>query len=327
MRKVNALILINVMKRIVSFFISVVITCSAFAQDIYVVTAAKGLNVRSIPSTEGKILGALANGVQIIVYNISSGWAEFQYKDRHAYVSAKYIAFKEKVVVEDISTEQLEDTIVQPLATDIVVPSPMKDKRSMWEYHTLYERNPNFWKKWGFDFIPSVYVGYGTFISSGSHTPKGICSFGGDANLQFYSKEYKVNYLAETSIGYAMKGTAGRPIHYFVYRISPCGLLYDLPNDMKLSVLFGIYIGASSTIWYVDASLNSRDYHAGFDAGLQLKVGLEYKNIGGYISYDQGFTDAMPDLRMSLINTGINFHFYYRLWTLSKNKIYTFKGI
>ena len=191
------------------------------------------------------------------------------------------------------------------------------------EYHTLYENNPNFWGKWGFDFIPSAYVGYGTIISSGSHAPTGICGWGFDANLQFYSKEYKVNYLAETSVGYAMKGNAGRPIHYFVFRVSPCGLIYEFPHDIKFSTLLGIYIGASGTEWSVYTTRNN-NYYAGVDAGVQVKVGLEYKNFGGYISYDQGFVDAISNLQMSLINTGINFHFYYRLWNMSENKIYTF---
>lgn len=312
------------MKKIVLFLTGVIITCCALAQDIYVVTAAKGLNVRSLPSTEGKILGSLANGTQITVYGIASGWAEFQYKDKHAYVSAKYIAFKEKVVVENIPKEHIEDTIVLPLATDTVIPSFIKSKRAKWEYHTLYENNPDFWQKWGFDLIPSAYVGYGTFISSGSHTPQGICSWGFDANLQFYSKEFKVNYLAETAVGYAMKGTAGRPLHYFIFRLSPGGLMYQLPKDIRLTALLGIYMGASGTDWYVYAPGSSKTYYAGFDAGLQLKVGLEYRNMGGYISYDQGFTDAMPDVQMSLINTGLNFHFYYRLWNMSENKILKF---
>lgn len=309
------------MRRLILFLLGVFITCNALSQEIYVVTAARGLNVRSLPSTDSKIVGSLTNGTLITVYDISSGWAEIEYKGKRAYVYAKYITFKEKVVVESPKEEILEQMPILPMDTDSTSLSTTIKEQSKRKYRTLYEINSTFWNNWGFDLVPSLFVGYSTFISGGSYTPLGICSWGVDANIQFFSKMYKVNYLSEASLGYAMKGTTGRPIHYFIFRVSPLGLFYDFPNDIKLSALMGIYMGSSGTRWQIDLY---RNCYALYDAGLQLKVGLEYKNFGCYISYDQGFVDKlMTNLFMSLINTGVNIHFYYRMWDISKNKLYT----
>ena len=54
-------------------------------------TTIADLNVRSLPSTEGTVLGKLNAYEQVSVYEIDNGWALIDYGGTDAYVSAKYI--------------------------------------------------------------------------------------------------------------------------------------------------------------------------------------------------------------------------------------------
>lgn len=52
------------------------------------------LNVRSEPSTKGKVVGSLVHTEKIEVIKIENGWACFVLNNQYAYVSADYLADK-----------------------------------------------------------------------------------------------------------------------------------------------------------------------------------------------------------------------------------------
>ncbi|MFS0784578.1 SH3 domain-containing protein [Bacillus sp. 1P06AnD] len=54
--------------------------------------------VKSVPSTNAKTIGKLKNGQKIqVIKQTKSGWAEFMYQKKKAYVSSKHIRFYQKV--------------------------------------------------------------------------------------------------------------------------------------------------------------------------------------------------------------------------------------
>ncbi|WP_409298738.1 SH3 domain-containing protein [Peribacillus sp. SCS-26] len=70
-------------------------TEAATAKTAYVNVGSGSLNVRSAPSTHGKVLGYYKNGTKLTVYSqTKSGWSEIRYKSKKAYVSTKYLSFK-----------------------------------------------------------------------------------------------------------------------------------------------------------------------------------------------------------------------------------------
>ena len=159
--------------------LSILIGClvlgsTLFAQDIYeVINVSKGLNVRVAPDPQARIIGSLANGTLVKVYAISDGWANILYKEKVAYISARYIKFKEKIQ---------QDTIQIPLDTI----QPIEEV----SYENDYIGDASPWAdNWGIDFLPSMYVGVSDFI--GDYIPKAHCGFGIDMVVQFYQKKNK----------------------------------------------------------------------------------------------------------------------------------------
>ena len=84
----------------VLFFISLLMLTFAGSscsknENLYNVTAEKGLNVRATPTSNGKVLGKVEYYDRIEVDTIVNGWAQIKYNDRKAYVNANYIKKKE----------------------------------------------------------------------------------------------------------------------------------------------------------------------------------------------------------------------------------------
>ena len=60
-------------------------------EKTYVITAENGVNIRSTPSTNGKVLEKKNYYQSVEVESINNGWAKIQYGDGYAYVNTKYI--------------------------------------------------------------------------------------------------------------------------------------------------------------------------------------------------------------------------------------------
>lgn len=279
------------------------------AQDIYeVVNVPRGLNVRSAPSTRAKVVGSLSNGTLVNVVSTSNEWAEILYKDKEAWVALRYLQFKEKIQ-RDTLPAIIEDTIVENVSI------------STSENRVI----PNiFTEKWGIDFLPSLYIGASDFI--GDYMPKAHFGFGFDARFQIYQKQNDLprGWMSEASIGYAMKGGGGMPVHYFTVLILPAGYAYTFEKqDIILYALLGLSLNFGGG--HLSAYRNgvSKTYHANpCDVGLQLKIATEWRKFGFAVSYDQGFINVIENSSLGLKNFGFNFHFYYRLWDIPHNKIY-----
>lgn len=284
---------------------------SMSAQDIYeVINVSTGLNVRNTPTSQGKIIGSLKNGELITVNAISNGWAEILYKDKNAYVSSRYIRFKEHIN---------SDTI--PQNNDIITDFTYNDTLFV---ETNVDVNTKSWlENWGIDFTPSLYIGASNFI--GDYTPIAHFGWGVDMAVQFYQKQNNLplGWMAEASIGYAMKGGGGMPVHYFDILILPAGYAYTFKQEVTLYALCGLSInlgGGSLSAYY---SNSYKTYYANlFDVGMQLKIATEWHKFGFAISYDQGFLNVIDNSRLALKNFGFNFHFIYRLWDIPNNTIY-----
>ncbi len=298
----------------------------ALAQDIYEVSVSNILNVRIQPNAESKKIGTLANGTLVEVISINDKWANIVYANTNAYVVSKYLKLKysipqEKVSVDTISLDN--DTIVETSDTIIIQDTIVvqdtiakRSKRNLFLYRTQNQQKNIFWEQWSIDFLPSFFVGISNFVCY-ELTPVPLCSYGFDAGVQLkYSKYSPHNYIAESSIGYAMKGSGVFPIHYFTFRLLPIGYQYNLKKDITLTALTGMVLNAGGGYAeaFNEATLSKRIYiYANpVDIGLQIKVLAEYKKWGFGISYDQGFMSVRYNSPY-LLNYGIYLHGTYRI--------------
>ena len=88
----------------------------------YVTTAT--LNIRSLPSTDGEILGQIQEGGDVDVYEINDEWAEISFSGTVAYVSANYIQEKATTallipettaVTTDVGNRSIPQQPVEPM--------------------------------------------------------------------------------------------------------------------------------------------------------------------------------------------------------------------
>lgn len=311
-------------KLLLNIILITIFPSMALAQDIYEVSVSNSLNVRIQPNAESKKIGTLANGTLVEVISINDKWANIVYANTNAYVVSKYLKLKysipqEKVSVDTISLDN--DTIVEMPDTIIIQDTivvqdtiPKRSRRNLFFSRTHNQQENIFWEQWSIDFLPSVFVGISNFVCY-ELTPVPLCSYGFDAGVQLkYSKYSPHNYIAESSIGYAMKGSGVFPIHYFTFRLLPIGYQYNLKKDITLTALTGMVLNAGGG--YAEAfnevKLSKRIYANPVDIGLQIKVLAEYKKWGFGISYDQGFMSVRYNSPY-LLNYGIYLHGTYRI--------------
>ena len=257
------------------------------------------------------------------VISINDKWANIVYANTNAYVVSKYLKLKysipQKVSIDTISMGN--DTIVEMPDTIIIQDTivvqdtiPKRSRRNLFFSRTHNQQENIFWEQWSIDFLPSVFVGISNFVCY-ELTPVPLCSYGFDAGLQLkYSKYSPHNYIAESSIGYAMKGSGVFPIHYFTFRLLPIGYQYNLKKDVTLTALTGMVLNAGGGYAeaFDEAKLSKRIYANALDIGLQIKFLAEYKKWGLGISYDQGFMSVRYNSPY-LLNYGIYLHGTYRI--------------
>ena len=312
-------------KRLLSTILLLTIFASiTLAQNIYEVSVSSTLNVRKLPNAESKKIGTLANGTLVEVISINDKWANIVYANTNAYVVSKYLKLKYSIPQEKVSTDTISrknDTIVEPLDTIIAQETivsqdsiPKRNKRNLFSNRIHNQQDNIFWDQWSLDFLPSIFVGISSFVCY-ELNPVPLCSYGIDAGVQLkYSKYSPHNYVVESSVGYAMKGSGVFPIHYFTFRLLPIGYQYNLKKDVTLTALTGMVLNAGGGYAeaFDEAKLSKRIYANALDIGLQIKFLAEYKKWGLGISYDQGF---MPVRYNSpyLLNYGIYLHGTYRI--------------
>ena len=310
-------------KLLLNIILITIFPSMVLAQDIYEVSVSNSLNVRIQPNAESKKIGTLANGTLVEVISINDKWANIVYANTNAYVVSKYLKLKysipQKVSIDTISMGN--DTIVEMPDTIIIQDTivvqdtiPKRSRRNLFFSRTHNQQENIFWEQWSIDFLPSVFVGISNFVCY-ELTPVPLCSYGFDAGLQLkYSKYSPHNYIAESSIGYAMKGSGVFPIHYFTFRLLPIGYQYNLKKDVTLTALTGMVLNAGGGYAeaFDEAKLSKRIYANALDIGLQIKFLAEYKKWGLGISYDQGFMSVRYNSPY-LLNYGIYLHGTYRI--------------
>ncbi|WP_409294063.1 SH3 domain-containing protein [Peribacillus sp. SCS-26] len=98
------------MKSLIKLTLSLVVLLSflipsgaeaAAAKTGYVNITSGKLNVRSTPSTSGKVVGTLKKDTKLTVYSqTKSGWSEIRYKSKKAYVATKYIRYQTSYLMD-----------------------------------------------------------------------------------------------------------------------------------------------------------------------------------------------------------------------------------
>lgn len=261
------------------------------------------LNVRSRPTTESSVIGILNMRDEVNVDAIDNGWAKIGYEDRDGYVSAKYLKFKAK---------KMESFLAEPVDSvyedTLIVTNPIEEKRE--DYLGEPKRKG---VNIGIDFVPSISFGYANFAADGA-SPKGRIGAGVDFAFQFVMHDKVLflpkNYYMETSLGYAVKGSAAFPLHYIDLKLSPIGYRYDI-SDWTLFGKAGIYLGCT----FSSVETNRHSFDTNMDVGILCGVGVEYQNIGLGFSYERSFTNAFNS-RLKVNNQGFYLNLSYRLFNL-----------
>ena len=274
----------------------------AQSSGVYEVVAQK-LNVRSRPTTESSVIGALNMQDQVDVDAIDNGWAKINYGIGVGYVSAKYLKFKAEKP-EDFPAEQADSVHEDTL----VVVNPIEEKHEE-PINVQSHKNSSV----GIDFVPSLYFGYANFAADGT-SPRGRIGAGLDFTFQFVMHDKVLflpkNYYMETSLGYAVKGSAAFPLHYIDLKLSPVGYWYDI-SDWTLFGKAGIYLGYT----FSSVETNRHSFDTNMDVGILCGVGVEYQNIGLGFSYERSFTNAFNS-RLKVNNQGFYLNLSYRLFNL-----------
>lgn len=177
------------------------------------------------------------------------------------------------------------------------------------------------------DLFPSVHFGYSGLLL-GFYHPTPTCGWGIEAVYQLRMKEsynrfIRKGYFSEVSMGYAMKGCAAHPIHCFDLRFMPAGYWHTFESkDVSLYGTAGLYVGASDT--YLTEG-KYRSYFSNSDVGFSMKAAVEYRSFQAGVSYEVAFYPIIQGYYVNrpvdLYNTGVQFHFAYKLYNITDNKI------
>lgn len=310
------------MRRTWGFIVLLFVSIYLCAQEKYIVTG-KSLNVRNRPSLKAKTIGSLKTNQEVLVYSIDDGWALINFKNRQAYISAKFLveAIKTKIILLDIA----------PLNSDIFVPDSQKSNLHIGAGMTSKSHKVKYKEQsrnnFGIDLLPSAYLGISNF--DGDYVPMPMCGLGVDIGVQFYPKQIRnFNWLLlEASLGYSMKGGGGMYLHYMNVEVSPIGYRYIFKKqNVSIYALAGLFIdyGGGKLFAQHYTVLSKFFYSRPWDMGIQVKLATDWRNFGLAISYNRGFVEVIDNANLALYNTGLNFHFVYRLMNLMEtdNRIY-----
>ncbi len=77
------------------------------------IVSVSSLNVRSEPSLNARIVGALHKGDKVSILTSSSGWAQIQFGSQKAWVSNRYIESMKETVSEEVSESENETGIIE----------------------------------------------------------------------------------------------------------------------------------------------------------------------------------------------------------------------
>lgn len=83
--------------------------------NVYQVTPAIGLNIRSGPGTSYSRVGGLTCGTKVTVYSISNGWAKIKHNGNDAYVSAAYLKKTDGTADAGGETQEVSGLLIQAL--------------------------------------------------------------------------------------------------------------------------------------------------------------------------------------------------------------------
>lgn len=286
---------------VVLFFCCILVVS---AQSLYEVTAPKTLNIRNSPNIKSRIIGKLYHGDIVEVEKFVGGWAAFNYKDKTAYVSSRYLREKvtEQPVVVESEPEPLTMAVDSSMTNEIYEESSLLDIEMLNSTVDTDDSSSNSFKSWKFQFGAEVLAGYSNFHwNDGS--PKSGLGFGGGAYLDLIAPKF---YYASAYLGYNRKGSGAYPMDYITAKLYPLGFRYPISKSISLHAKVGGYVGYSfSDIEYHDSKL---------DYGLIGAIGAEYGRFGISVSYEHGIPNVSEsDVRLH--NRNIFLTISYQLLT------------
>lgn len=278
-----------------------------WSQMVYEVIAPKTVNIRNSPTVKSRIIGKLHNGDVVEVEKFVGSWAAFNYKDKLAYVSSRYL--REKKVEQPEIVEDEHNPIL--VATDSNMTTNVhREDSSLFDddgqNRTTKTGKSSFFsfKNWNFQFGAEALAGYSNFYwDEGS--PKSSFGFGGGGFLDANSPSL---YFGSLYVGYNRKGSGAYPLSYLSAKIYPLGLKYAVTPEIQLYAKLGMNI----SLGFSHITDKYGEESADFDFGIVGSIGARYKQFGFGISYEHGCTPVIDsDVDLYNRNIFLTFSYYY----------------
>lgn len=274
---------------------------------VYEVIAPKTVNIRNSPTVKSRIIGKLHNGDVVEVEKFVGSWAAFNYKDKLAYVSSRYL--REKKVEQPEIVEDEHNPIL--VATDSNMTTNVhREDSSLFDddgqNRTTKTGKSSFFsfKNWNFQFGAEALAGYSNFYwDEGS--PKSSFGFGGGGFLDANSPSL---YFGSLYVGYNRKGSGAYPLSYLSAKIYPLGLKYAVTPEIQLYAKLGM----NFSLGFSHITDKYGEESADFDYGIVGSIGARYKQFGFGISYEHGCTPVIDsDVDLYNRNIFLTFSYYY----------------
>ncbi len=262
----------------------------------YRIVAGSKLNVRQGPSSKSKIVGSLSHGDYVEVYNIANKWAEIEYNQKHAYISASYIEKAPTPKVDSSHLSPQEKPIIQPTIEPVEL-----EKKEVTKERTGGKLDIVISAAAGFSnlYSPDAYS-YGTF---GCLAEAGVRS-----KLGFLPQ----NMFVEATVGFALLGNSQYSFPGFAINIMPFGIEYGV-FDFPFHTQIGATLILGGTDIYVYQGDLHRTYYANPTINIVIKEAIEIgKHWDFGLLYLHGLNNVCDNLPIGLHHSSIQLFATYK---------------
>lgn len=283
-----------------------------------VVNVSDYVNVRSEPSLSSPILGTVTRGTVLISEMEDHDWIAVLLDGDVGYISTanlKRVLLKRTIEKTFEPEPQCVEVVIDTIQSqDTIIPFSRFNIQEFVDSLPSYIVSIPKFTCDNFDLFLSARVGMGGSSYSWDDGPvSGKFSFSLDAVSQFYLNEklsfLPKGYYAEGALGYALKGAASFPMHYFDLHLIPLGYYYDW-KEIRFLGKIGVYTGFPiSTLRYVG--------DANADFGISCGAAVEYRLLSAGLTFERGFTRVAPS-PVELYNWGIVFQMTFKILSFNQ---------
>lgn len=263
----------------------------------YQVTSTSKLNVRQRPSTLSKKIGTLSKGDYVNVYGIENNWAEIDYKQQRAYVSAKYIETAKESDVDTIRDAFAEDVRQSDIHPESIVENkPINEQKPMQQ---------------NLCFVAALASGYSNLTSPDANS-YGSIGLIAEIGARYHWGFLPENMFMDATLGFALLGNSHYSFPYFSLNLYPIEIQHKLFNHSFFAQMgFSLMLGGNDM--HINRGSFYRTYHSTPNVVLMLKESIEISshwNVG--LQYIRGLNNVCENLPIGLYHESIQVFATYK---------------